>query len=566
MKILRAFLIAICLSGSAASVGSTLTEWNVNKFALSQKWLGHFFYNSRNVGFKSLIDSQPFFFTENGKNDPKAELLATIKELQKPDSISEKTYCRSISRFELVLDEFPELKKRNHCHAFENWIETLSISEIRLSFATGYIKNPASSFGHLFLKLVSNKSKSELLDYGVNFSAQTGTESGADYALKGLFGYYSGGFVFLPYYRLIKDYSDLEGRDIWELDLQMNKDEIRHVLAFLFEFDANSITYTFLNDNCAGLLERLIYSAKQTNSKDFSVNKPWKIPFESFQRIASTLTATRFHYQPSLKSVLSKWEKELSLLEKKSIALEKQTGDFTKLSSKELDFLLLDKKIQTPNPEANDYNLMLQHRAKLNEPSFESTTTSIALDSPLLSKPKSSLVSAALLGQELDLRMAVLNDQLIYDQGYSEINLFDVHFKTKDRLNLAFSEFGLFNFLAGEPVTFIRQPLSYGGGLAYLQDSGWKAEALIGLLYSKDSLRYFPKLQVKIKGGLGELGPEFEIYYLMSSIHFRAILAPNGSVFEIQKTWSHSYTTSLVASKDFKSTVPEWKFAFGQFF
>ena len=236
MKILRAYLIAICLSCASAALASDLTAENINKFALSQKWLGHFFYEANGAGFRSRIDSDAFFYSKKGKTEPKPELVATINELQKIEPISNTSYCRFISRFELVLQEFPQLKKNSHnCDAFEIWFNRLSINEIRLSFATGYLKNPASSFGHLFLKLISNKSKSELLNYGVNFSALTGSESGADFALKGLFGYYSGGFVFLPYHQIIKDYSDLEGRDIWELNLQMTDAQIRQILTFLYD-------------------------------------------------------------------------------------------------------------------------------------------------------------------------------------------------------------------------------------------------------------------------------------------------------------------------------------------
>ena len=296
------------------------------------------------------------------------------------------------------------------------------------------------------------------------------------------------------------------------------------------------------------------------------MNKPWKIPYESFQRIAGTLPAINFHFQPALKTVWSIWEAELTQFEKKNIARELKTNNFLNLSVKELDFALLDLKIQNSNVESIDYNLILQHRAKINGITFDSPATSRGTDSPLLSKPKSSLVTANMMAQELEFRLSILADRLIYNQGNSEINLFDFHFKTKDRANIFFSELGVFSFLAGEPVNFIRQPVSYGGGLSYIQEMGLKAEAFVGLLYSENRMRFFPKIRFQILRQTSEFGPEIDVYFLGSTIHLRGTLSPYDSIFEIQKTWNNTYTTSLLAMKNFKASAPEGQINFGRFF
>ena len=73
-------------------------------------------------------------------------------------------------------------------------------------------------YGHTLLRMdaADQDERTRLLAYTINFAAGTEETSGFMYVLKGLFGGYPGVFSMLPYYLKVREYSDLEHRDLWE--------------------------------------------------------------------------------------------------------------------------------------------------------------------------------------------------------------------------------------------------------------------------------------------------------------------------------------------------------------
>lgn len=567
MKTLLAYLIAICLSWSNALVAAGLDE-RVNKFALNQKWLGHFFFEKRFHGYESLVESSGYFLTQNGKSNPHAELSEVIRLLQSDSDLSTETYCRYISRFELVLTEFPEFKKTNHhCAAFEAWQNKLSINEVRLAFATGYIKNPASSFGHLFLKLVSKNKTDELLSYGINFSAQTGTEAGAIFALKGLFGLYPGGFVFLPYHQLIKDYSDLEGRDIWELNLELTNQEIRHLLTYVYEFNSNYIHYTFLNNNCAGILEKLIGNIKNQNFSDDRLLKPWAIPIESFQVIAAKQDSRHFRFQPSLKTQRQVMAETLSTSEMMKIKKQEVIKSYSDLSSRELDYILLDKKIDDDLSHTDYYYELLQARSKFPIAEIDLSQSIITDQSVLLDRQKSSVASISVSKQKMNLNLGVLSDKIIYGHSLSEISLLNVEVSnSRSNSKTVLSNIEFFSFMAGEAITFLRQPLSFGGGLSHSEDLGLNGEMSFGFIFDKKKFIYFPKIKNQVSEKQSIIFPEVDFYFLQQPINFKISVNPTLLRLTGQKFFGKKYFTSIGADYHMSILEIDGTISLGLFF
>ncbi|MEZ4846078.1 MAG: DUF4105 domain-containing protein [Bdellovibrionota bacterium] len=75
---------------------------------------------------------------------------------------------------------------------FDSWKQRLGATDISLIFASSYTNNPASMFGHTFLRVKRVQNGQEmppLLSYTVNFAAETGSK-GMLYTIKGLFGAY----------------------------------------------------------------------------------------------------------------------------------------------------------------------------------------------------------------------------------------------------------------------------------------------------------------------------------------------------------------------------------------
>ena len=210
-------------------------------------------------GYHSLIDSPTFFLATDGKTDPRAELDATLRaffEVQSVDDPDNHPQCRYIARYRWLKDRlgFDETRLREHaCPRFETWAETIGASSATLIFPAAYMNNPASMFGHTLLRLdrADQTEDTRLLSYAVNYGAETGTDNGFLFAALGLTGGYPGTYAVEPYYELVKRYSDIENRDMYEFQLDFSEEEVARMVAHLWEMRGHYSDYYFFDENCS---------------------------------------------------------------------------------------------------------------------------------------------------------------------------------------------------------------------------------------------------------------------------------------------------------------------------
>lgn len=206
-----------------------------------------------------------FFIAPLGNENPESELLATIDLLFSADKKKRTEQCRYLARTAWLKKalSIPELLIES-CPERNQWKQQLGATELYIVFASSDLNSAGSSFGHTFLRVHNpkNKKERELLDYGINYAAITGTDSGALYALKGLFGFYPGAYSMLPYYQKIQEYTNLEGRNLWEYKLQLNPEEVEFVIDHLLELEGSFAPYYFLSDNCSQQIIELIEVAR----------------------------------------------------------------------------------------------------------------------------------------------------------------------------------------------------------------------------------------------------------------------------------------------------------------
>ena len=178
-------------------------------------------------GYTSEADDPQFFLSPVGRTNPQAELEATIRSLfstELVESSKQPARCAFIARYHwlkerLAIDEskLPVVD----CERFELWFNELNAESITLIFASAFLDNPASMFGHTFLR-VDQKGQTEqtrLLAYTINYAAEVPPDEGALYPIKGIFGGFKGYFMTPPYYLKVQEYRDIENRDIWEYRL-----------------------------------------------------------------------------------------------------------------------------------------------------------------------------------------------------------------------------------------------------------------------------------------------------------------------------------------------------------
>jgi len=214
-------------------------------------WLG---------GYESEADGMDFFNAPEGKTDPQAELTATIKKFFKDPATlkpkEEHPQCNFPARYKWLKRELSmdadQLPKAD-CSRMEGWLTELDPESVTLIFASFYMNNPASMFGHTFLRIDSkNKNNRQALsNYGVNYAATVDTGSMLLYAVKGLFGFFKGGFSVFPYYLKVQEYSNWESRDLWEYTLNLTPDQIDYLLLHLWELGGTHFDYYYFQENCS---------------------------------------------------------------------------------------------------------------------------------------------------------------------------------------------------------------------------------------------------------------------------------------------------------------------------
>ena len=249
-----------CLLFSSIAMGdlkldAVLNNAEAQALASHQTWikLGHYESNrSSSSGLLSEIHSASFSLAPNGRKSPKAELEATIKAFGAPivDNPNAHAQCLFPGRYiwlSSLLDfnaaGFPSIS----CTAFKAWTKGESIKSISLLYATGYLGNPASFYGHTLLKFNSdNSAHSALLDVSMNYGAIVPSGEGPiPYIFKGVTGGYDAGFSHIQYYFHNHNYGELELRDIWEYELSLSQFQVDLIMGHLWEMLGKKYTYYF---------------------------------------------------------------------------------------------------------------------------------------------------------------------------------------------------------------------------------------------------------------------------------------------------------------------------------
>jgi hypothetical protein len=229
-------------------------------------------------GYTSEADGIGFFLDPRGKVDPQAELEATVRSLfapltaakpgAAPDS-DEHPLCRFPARFMFLrgaLDIDARRLPVTRCPRAEQFMRELDSSSLSLIFSAYYLNNPASAFGHTFLRFnrrntLATGERRELLDYGIDYSADVDTGNAIVYAIKGLTGMFPGTFKRLPYYYKVRAYNDYESRDLWEYELNLQPAQLLMLSAHLWELGHTYFAYFYLSENCSYHILSLLEAA-----------------------------------------------------------------------------------------------------------------------------------------------------------------------------------------------------------------------------------------------------------------------------------------------------------------
>ena len=261
----------------------------LKSLAKHSQWQHLLFYKNG----KAEVISPDFYLTNpkprSKRNfDPYAELIATIEQIN-----NEGVACKYPARYLWLNHHLPELNvDLKNCSKLPD-----ANQEISLILVSSYLKNPASSFGHVLVKTntsidninntnsdVRELSSEDLLNNSYNFGARIPeNENGAMYALKGLFGFYDAGFSETEFFKQDAVYSKNEQRDMWEYVLNLDTFETQLLNYHLYEAKSARFDYYFIKQNCgyrSGEILELISDIKTTERVG-----PWYAPDYVFDQL-----------------------------------------------------------------------------------------------------------------------------------------------------------------------------------------------------------------------------------------------------------------------------------------
>ncbi len=354
-------------------------------------------------GYTSQADGPEFFLSARGKVDPVAELDATIRALFLSPRDSRRTHpketaedahalCRFPARF-MYLQRTLGIDARriaiNSCPQFEHFYQDINPSSVTLVFSSYYLNSPASAFGHTFLRI--NKAgtfaigkKRELLDYGIDFSADVDSYNAVIYAWKGLTGMFPATFKQIPYYYKVRQYNDTESRDLWEYQLALQPEQLALLVAHLWELGHTYFDYYYLSENCSYHILSLV----EVVVPEIDLTSPLTSPVLPTDTVKALVAAHGLvhdvHYRPSLRTQFRSRVKDMSddeldlvedLVYDAETALPGTLNDERKIAVLDAAADLVDMRygealvMKTDSAAAKIKQRLLERRAAIQQPS-----------------------------------------------------------------------------------------------------------------------------------------------------------------------------------------------------
>ena len=289
----RLLAIGACLFAVIPLSAGAAAEPDLSSLARRDGWLrlGHYVPDPASPsGFRSAIFSDAFFLSPDGRTNPEAELRATVAAMAADGGAEGDAHpqCRFPAR-RLWLSRqlggdlpFP----RRPCPTFDAWTRNGAVRSVSIVLANGFLGNPASYYGHTFLKLnfASDPGRSNLQDLTLNYGAiDTSGDDPVSYIVKGVFGGYDGGFSEIGYYFHENNYGENELRDLWEYRLTLPQEQVDLIVAHSWEVLNKRYRYYFFRENCAFRMTEIVQVVEGLEL--IPRDRPWTVPLSVLQQL-----------------------------------------------------------------------------------------------------------------------------------------------------------------------------------------------------------------------------------------------------------------------------------------
>ena len=225
----------------------------------------------------SRVVSSKFFITAKGARDYQFELIETIRQLKSP--AGQEIACRFPARYRWLQSNYTDIPQYQlkDCAELSSFVEGFQKQTVSLSFASEYLNNPVSSFGHTML-VFHDEDKPLLSADAVHFAAISDeSDNYFAYTWNGLTGAYPGYFFRDAFFKKQHQYNIIEQRYLHLYSLDFTSQQIEDLIYHLYELRNATYKYYFINENCAYQIAILLDLV--TNRDSFS-DSTFVLPIE----------------------------------------------------------------------------------------------------------------------------------------------------------------------------------------------------------------------------------------------------------------------------------------------
>ena len=303
---------------SPSRIADLLSRAHSRRLAEDPEWLLLIHYDAGFFGGRaSEVDPGDFFLSPRGSIDHEAELAATLEAFLAPVVAGHEdphALCRFPARRKWLDNELHFLRAGQsvRCPDLDGTLARLDPTGVQFVYASAFLGNPASAFGHAFLHLTTaagdrappSSATRDAADRGIEFRAITNTKNPFLYAFEGVVGLFAGNVEPRPYDIQARAYTAEQGRDLWEYDLALSGEEVTFLVLHMWELRKARIDYYYLTRNCAlEVLELLQLAAPRLGL--FPSQKALVFPIDALRAITVLPGLVRgVAYRPSLETRL----------------------------------------------------------------------------------------------------------------------------------------------------------------------------------------------------------------------------------------------------------------------
>ena len=223
--------------------------------AKSAQWQALLHFRDGKPRFKSNV----FFLSQ--ETSAFSELEETLQRLKQDP----RYVCRFPARWKYLKSRFPNIPENDeHCTELRKYRMSVPFDETSVVYSSENLFYPSSMMGHMMLRVAGIKKGVGFVEHGISFFTELDPWKLPVEIFQSLVGGKLGFFRVSPYQEKVRQYQEREGRNVWEYQLMLSKDQRDLLRDHIWELRNSHLPYFFQSYNCATLTLMLIRVADPT--------------------------------------------------------------------------------------------------------------------------------------------------------------------------------------------------------------------------------------------------------------------------------------------------------------